>query len=60
LNVPLGKGVVILDYPKLSMNELSVKKGEMVSILKRAGSWVFLESNGTRGWVPLCYVSESG
>ncbi|TPX34403.1 hypothetical protein SmJEL517_g02976 [Synchytrium microbalum] len=52
-------GKALDDYAPMSPNELSVKRGEVLTCVKKYRHWVLAESNGHRGWLPSCYVSSS-
>ncbi|KAI9224081.1 hypothetical protein BC828DRAFT_374361 [Blastocladiella britannica] len=53
-------GRVLYDYAKIGPNELSIRKGETLRLIKGYQHWLLAESNdGGRGWVPSCYVTLS-
>lgn len=54
------QGVVLYDYEKISANELSIKKGAVLTIHKKYEHWLLAAWNGKKGWVPSCYVSIEG
>ncbi|KAJ3221763.1 Adaptor for signal transduction [Clydaea vesicula] len=51
------KGVGLEDYNKISHNELSIKRGDVLIIHKKFQHWFLAECGTERGWVPSCYVS---
>ncbi|KAJ3093069.1 Adaptor for signal transduction [Quaeritorhiza haematococci] len=51
------KGIVLYDYNKISPNEVSIKRGDMLIIHKKYQHWLLVDCNDQRGWVPSCYVS---
>ncbi|ORZ37083.1 hypothetical protein BCR44DRAFT_378999, partial [Catenaria anguillulae PL171] len=54
------RGRVLFDYDKIGPNELSIKKGEALTLVKGYQHWLLVESlAGVRGWVPSCYVTIS-
>ncbi|KAI9189548.1 hypothetical protein H9P43_000981 [Blastocladiella emersonii ATCC 22665] len=52
-------GRVLFDYDKIGPNELSIKKGDSLKLIKGYQHWLLVESGGTQGWVPSCYVNIS-
>jgi len=58
----LGRGIVLQDYGKMGLNELSIRQNDVVTIYKRYQHWFYAEKEGggARGWVPSCYVSLEG
>jgi hypothetical protein len=57
---PLGvPGKALFDFEKIGPNELSIRKGEEVRVLKKYQHWLLAEYDGHIGWVPSCYVSLS-
>ncbi|TPX43342.1 hypothetical protein SeMB42_g04761 [Synchytrium endobioticum] len=53
------KGLALDDYVRMSPNEMSVRRGDVLIVQKKYRHWVLAEHGGRRGWVPSCYVSSS-
>lgn len=63
------QGYVLYDYEKISPNELSIKKGAVLTIYKKYEHWLLAGWNNKKGiaiplfmrflsgWVPSCYVN---
>lgn len=50
-------GVVLYDFDKITPNELTVRKGNVLVIHKVYMHWILADVNNKRGWVPSSYVS---
>jgi len=54
-------GVALFDYTSVGANELTVSKGDKMTVQSRHQHWLLAEAqNGTLGWIPSCYVSVDG
>lgn len=53
-------GIALMDYTRNGSDELEVKKGTALRILKRYNHWSYAikEENGERGWLPSWFVSR--
>ena len=50
--------VAIADFDaKPKSNQLSLKKGQVLSVLVREGGWWFCETGGKSGWAPSTFLS---
>ena len=54
---PVQKGVALYDYDAVGGNELSIKKDDVLLVLRKFQHWLLAENQGAQGWVPSCYVS---
>ncbi|KNE61031.1 hypothetical protein AMAG_06789 [Allomyces macrogynus ATCC 38327] len=52
--VTLGRA--LFPYDAIGPNELSIKKGDTMRLMKRYEHWVLADLNGTTGWVPVSYI----
>jgi hypothetical protein len=54
------EGTVMYDFDGTDEEELSVKEGEKVTILKDVGEWLYVRNAaGEEGYVPASYVEQS-
>jgi hypothetical protein len=51
------EGTVLHDYEAIGVNELSIKKGDLVLVHKTYQHWLLADCDEKQGWVPSCYVS---
>ena len=52
---PIGN--VLFDYQQNSPNELTIHKGDSVTIHKKYQHWLLVDYRDQHGWVPSCYIS---
>lgn len=50
------RGRAIFDYKKNNANELTISKGDDLTIFRKLNHWLLAECKGEAGWVPSCYV----
>ena len=54
---PIGRVRALYDFSASSDGELSISAGKEMMLLENDGSgWIYVELNGSKGFVPLSYV----